>query len=284
MTARASGSTWFDAGMAGHAFHVQFSQLWGTLMAVKYTHIGFRESRKSPDLYFKWRVNRSSGGVEEANRLLELRGKHVLDLGCGFGALSYLLLEKGARVSATEIDKDKLAFAKKKLSKHKAFKPRLVTGSKLPFPDKMFDMVFIFDVIEHVQNPQQTLREVWRTLKKGGYLYVEFTPYYSVVGHHLYDYAKWPVHILSEEKIRQMVFSRKIPGFMTQEYYWRQFKSLNKLKIGRFQNLVKRYDTVREKFIVKYPEVFEWNIPFFNYLGPLKDYFTMSFEGLYRKR
>ncbi len=252
-------------------------------MVLKYANIGFRESRKSPDFYFKWRVNRSTAGVEEANRLLALNGKQVLDLGCGFGALSYLLLEKGARVSATEIDPDKFAFAKKKLAKYKSFRPRLVKDGRLPFPDKTFDMVFIFDVIEHVTSPQETLREVWRTLKKGGYLYVEFTPYYSIVGHHLYDYAKWPVHILPEEKIQKIVFSRKIPGFMTQEYYWRQFKSLNKLRIGQFQKLVKRYDIIREKFIVKYPEIFEWNLPFFNYLGPLKDYFTMSFEGMYRK-
>jgi hypothetical protein len=40
-------------------------------MVLKYDNIGFKESRKSPGLYFKWRVHRSTPGVEEANRLLE---------------------------------------------------------------------------------------------------------------------------------------------------------------------------------------------------------------------
>lgn len=222
--------------------------------------------------------------VLEAEKLTDLQDKNILDLGCGYGALSYLLLAKHSKVAATEIDQDKLTYAKMKLRHFADFYPLLVEDSFLPYEDESFDMIFMFDVIEHVGDPEFTLKECYRTLKDGGYLYVEFTPYYSVTGHHLYDYAKWPIHILPEEKIKQIIFSKKINGYMSPEYHWKQFKSLNKLRIGQFQKMVAKYEKIREKFIIKYPELFEINIPLFNCLGPLKDYFTMSFEGLYRKR
>lgn len=263
---------------------MKFPFITDTIMEVARTKIGFKQSRTSPNLYFQWRRNRSASCIEAVRGLMDLKGKKVLDLGCGYGALSSLLLEQGAHVRATEMDKNKLSFAKQKLAKYSRFRPRQVKDSTLPYPDKQFDAIFIFDVIEHVDDPAKTLKECLRTLKKEGLLYVEFTPYYSITGHHLYDYAKWPIHMLPEDKIRDIVFSKKVKGFMTQEYYWRQYKSLNKLRIGEFQDMVKKFETIREKFIIKYPEVFEWNLPFINYLGPFKDYFTMSFEGLYRKK
>ncbi len=70
---------------------------------------------------------------------------------------------------------------------------------------------------------------------------------------------------------------------MTAEYYWRQFESLNKLRINQFQQMVKKFKKIEERYLIKYPEKFEINIPIVNYLGSWKDYFTMSFEGLYQK-
>lgn len=44
-----------------------------------------------------------------------------------------------------------------------------------------------------------------------------------------------------------------------------------------------KYEVKEEKFIVKYPELFEINVSFVNYFGNFKDYFTMSYEGLFTK-
>lgn len=248
------------------------------------TTVGFKGSRISLEHYFAWRVERSAPSVSRVEKYLPLKGKKILEVGCGYGAMSSVLLERGANVWATEIDEKKLTFAKEKLKDSKRFQSYAVRGEKLPFSDRMFDGVIIFDVIEHVGDPGETIREVKRVLKPGGYLYVEFTPYYSVTGHHLYDYAKWPIHILPEEKIKDIVYAKKVKGFMDADYYWAQFKSLNKLRIGEFQNMVKGFKVLEERFIIKYPEVFELNLPFLNYLGFFKDYFTMSFEGLYRMK
>jgi len=244
---------------------------------------GFKQSRISPKHYFEWRRKRAYPPVKSVNEKINLKNKYVLDIGCGYGALSSILLQHGAQVWATEVDSVKLNFAREQLGKNKNFSSFLVKDEVLPVEKDFFDAVFIFDVIEHVRNPGKTLEEIERVLKPGGYLYVEFTPYYSITGHHLYDFAKWPIHILPREKIRQIVYSKKIKGFMTQEYYWKQFESLNKLRISEFQRRVKHFEKIEERFIIKYPEKFEINIPFINFLGPLKDFFTMSFEGFYQK-
>lgn len=244
---------------------------------------GFKESRISPEHYFEWRKERGSKPVNELDSMISLKGKKVLDIGCGYGALSSLILSKGAKVWGTEVNEFKLKVANKKLGKNKNFTSILVKDEKLPFKDEYFDCVFIFDVIEHVNHPKKTINECARVLKPGGYLYVEFTPYYSISGHHLYDFAKWPIHILPPEKIKKIVYSKKVDSFMTADYYWDQFLSLNKLRIGNFQKMVLGFKTIDEKFIIKYPEIFELNLTFINYFGFFKDYFTMSFEGLYRK-
>lgn len=245
--------------------------------------VGFKESRISPDLYFEWRKNRAGECVEKVSSRYNLDGKKVLDIGCGYGALSSMLLDKGAYVWGIEVNENKLKIAKEKLGKNKKFTPILTKDEKLSFDDKYFDCIFLFDVIEHVGRPEKTIAECFRVLKPGGYLYVEFTPYYSITGHHLYDYAKWPIHILPKEKIKKIVFSKKINSYLTAEYNWAQFESLNKLKIGEFQKMVSGFKKIEERFIIKYPEIFELNIPFINFFGPFKDFFTMSFEGLYKR-
>ena len=244
---------------------------------------GFKQSRISPEHYFRWRKKRALACIERVGKKISLVDKRVLDIGCGYGALSSILLEKGTQVWTTEIDGDKLKFAQDKLAGNKYFNSIRVENEALPYDDYFFDIVFIFDVIEHVKNPAKMMQEASRVLKSGGYLYVEFTPYYSITGHHLYDFAKWPIHLLPREKIKKIVFSKKIKGFMTAEYYWRQFESLNKLRINQFQQMVKKFQKIKERYLIKYPEKFEINIPIIDYLGPLKDYFTMSFEGLYQK-
>lgn len=63
--------------------------------------------------------------------------------------------------------------------------------------------------------------------------------------------------------------------------YWAVYESLNKMKISYFQKIIEPLSKVKERFVVKYPDLFELNVPFLNFLGPWKDTFTMSFEGIY---
>lgn len=186
-------------------------------------------------------------------------------------------------MTATEVDTKKLAFAKKKLSGEKNSEFVKVEDETLPFPDESFDIVTLFDVIEHVENPKKMLSEVLRVLKPKGILYVEFTPFYSVTGHHLYDYTVLPIHLLTPWLIKDMIHKKNVKSFQSKEDFWNLYLSLNKLTISTFQKMLKKTTTVEEKYIIKYPDVFTVNLPFLKFLGPLKDFFTMSFEGIYQK-
>ncbi len=61
---------------------------------------------------------------------------------------------------------------------------------KLLFPASTFDLVTMFDVMEHVVSPQQVLGEGWRVLRPNGLLATVFPPYYHLRGgSHLEGYA-----------------------------------------------------------------------------------------------
>ena len=243
----------------------------------------FKKSRGSIKEYFKWRSARNNTVVEKLDKIKKIKGQKILEIGFGYGSLLKLLYSKGANVVGTEVDSNSYKIAKHLLPKTKKIKLIQVKGETLPFKNADFDMVILFDVIEHVTNPLKMIQECKRILKKNGVIYAEFTPYYSVVGHHLYDYSKLPIHYLPQYVVKQLVFNKHIESVFTPDQYWSQFVTLNKLKVSSFQSYVSKLTKIDEKFIIKYPDLFEINLPFLNNLGPIKDFFIMSFEGIYRK-
>lgn len=243
----------------------------------------FKNSRKSLKDYFLWRVERSYPIVKMVNKIKPIRNLKILDLGCGYGALSKALGEYGAQVTAAEVDEESLIVAKKFLLE-KNINVVKIPHEKLPFKDNEFDIVFLFDVIEHVKNPKKTMEESLRILKKNGLLIVQFTPYYSFTGHHLYRYTKLPIQFLPNQLAKKIVYSSKINNTMrTHDQIWELYSTLNKLRISEFQNMTKDLKKIEEKFIIKYPDLFEINIPLINLFGPIKDFFTMSYEAVFRK-
>jgi SAM-dependent methyltransferase len=96
-----------------------------------------------------------------------LRGKRVLDCGCGAGnyALEYARL--GARTVGVEYQRDKLQSA-----------PRGTPGvllmaadaSALPLASESFDVVVLNEVLEHVPDQRLVLAELRRVLTPGGRL------------------------------------------------------------------------------------------------------------------
>jgi len=111
----------------------------------------------------------------------DVRGKKVLDAGCGGGSLSYLLAKAGASVVGVEYDERGVAFARGNLASadpHKRLSYEFMQGSvyELPFPDTSFDLVVSCEVIEHLDKPEKMLSEIKRVLKLGGKVILT-TPY-----------------------------------------------------------------------------------------------------------
>lgn len=100
----------------------------------------------------------------------KLKGKKILDLGCGFGEISIYLALKKAQVTSVDISQNMLNVVDKLAKKYRV-KTRIKTvkspAEKLPFPDNYFDLVYGGNVLHHVDIPQASL-EIHRVLKKNG--------------------------------------------------------------------------------------------------------------------
>lgn len=95
----------------------------------------------------------------------------ILDIGCNYGSLIANLSKKGYRnVYGLDIDKESIEKGKKQ-NKLIAKKIQHYNGDRLPYSDNSFDVILMFDVIEHIPKISEFLkREVHRVLRRGGTL------------------------------------------------------------------------------------------------------------------
>jgi SAM-dependent methyltransferase len=92
----------------------------------------------------------------------------ILDVACGLGYGSKILGSVGEVVSV-DVSKDALSYARKNFSGLNCLR---LDVQLLSFSDERFDCVVALEVIEHVEDSAQLLREIHRVLKKGGLLII----------------------------------------------------------------------------------------------------------------
>jgi len=103
------------------------------------------------------------------------KDKDILDVACGTGYGSAMMLEAGAK-SVCGVDIDAFAVAKAEtLYGRKGLSYFRCNAEKLDLPDRSFDVVVSFETIEHLQNPTLYLKEIHRVLRPGG-LFLCSTP------------------------------------------------------------------------------------------------------------
>ncbi len=109
--------------------------------------------------------------LEYAYALLgDVRGKTVLDFGCGSGENTLLLTLRGARVVGIDISSDLIALARRRLAVNGlAGEASLLVASAhdLPLSDASVDVVFGMAVLHHL-DLAAAARQVLRVLKPGG--------------------------------------------------------------------------------------------------------------------
>ncbi len=223
--------------------------------------------------------------------------KTVLDIGCGGGGKTcYYATFRPKKIIGIDIvphyAEEGNAFAREKGLADIA---EFMTGdaSSMPFPDETFDTIIMNDAMEHVDEPEKTLAECFRVLKKGGHLYINFPPYYHPYGAHLSDAIGIPwVHSLFSEQAmidayKKLVeklpdgqdrisfrISRKPDG---REY----FSYINRMTISRFRRIQKG---------VSHPAVFQAEIPLrpvvagLAKLPGLREYFVKMVVCVYQKK
>ena len=98
----------------------------------------------------------------------ELKGRSLLDVGCGTGWFSRRAAEMGSSVVSLDIGFRLLKKAREKYAKVLVVADACV----LCFPNASFDIIVSSECIEHTLDPKQALREMHRVLKPGGILLI----------------------------------------------------------------------------------------------------------------
>ena len=117
------------------------------------------------------------GGPEEIRHLVgntDLKGKHVLDIGCGVGGVDVMLArDHGCSIIGIDVEAPLIERGKKRVAGaglEDSIYLRLVEPGPLPLDDVSVDVVFSKDVWIHIPDKPALLADVYRVLKPGGLL------------------------------------------------------------------------------------------------------------------
>jgi ubiquinone/menaquinone biosynthesis C-methylase UbiE len=98
-----------------------------------------------------------------------LKGKRVLDVGCGAGVDLVRFAKGGAEVTGVDLAESAITLARKNFEiQGLQADLRVASGESLPFPDDAFDYVFAHGVVQYTADDQKLVDECRRVLKPGG--------------------------------------------------------------------------------------------------------------------
>jgi SAM-dependent methyltransferase len=91
---------------------------------------------------------------------------HILDIGTRYGSFLEQLAIRGYRhTTGVDVNRDAITEGREAYPK---LNLQIYGGERLPYRDKQFDVVTMFDVIEHCPDVPAFMLEVHRVLKPGG--------------------------------------------------------------------------------------------------------------------
>jgi 2-polyprenyl-3-methyl-5-hydroxy-6-metoxy-1,4-benzoquinol methylase len=101
----------------------------------------------------------------------ELRGKDVLEIGCGTGVHTRLLAAAGANVSAIDLTPTAVELTRRRLELAElSADVREADAESLPYGDASFDFVWSWGVIHHSSDTDRVIAEIARVVRPGGRL------------------------------------------------------------------------------------------------------------------
>ena len=162
--------------------------------------------------------------INRANAMLdaminrEVAGSNFLDFGCGDGWVARQALARGA-TSVTGYD----IVASNKWNECKEVQ---FTNVYKDVAQQSYDIVMLYDVLDHCQDPEQVMKQIRSVIKKDGTLFIRCHPWTSKHASHLYkkNLNKAFIHLfLTWEELVEAGYT---PEFTRQEkdpltaYYW----------------------------------------------------------------
>jgi len=112
--------------------------------------------------------------LTEISRYADLAGKNVLDVGCQWGATCIAAAERGAMPTGMDVDENLMIGARIR-AEEQGVDATFERGyaETMPFRDATFDVTLCVNVLEHVRDHGETVRELVRVTRPGGVVYVD---------------------------------------------------------------------------------------------------------------
>jgi len=121
-------------------------------------------------------VERGRAVLEEVKQHTDIRGRNILDVGCGTGGISVAFAEEGGNVVGVDSGSTNLLNIKIASARAKEEKTDIAficgDAQRMPFRETTFNVILCNDVIEHIAEPRELAKEVSRALKPHGILYL----------------------------------------------------------------------------------------------------------------
>lgn len=232
--------------------------------------------RESPASYSEWEHR---WGREFARTYMnprhDLAGKRVLDVGCGLGGKTVAYAECGARAVGLDLVMANIDQSRRYAGENRVTVDFFVAdAAALPVRAGAFDTVVANDAMEHFADPVAALNEMARVVGGGGAVWIFFTPHYSPLGSHLYDYVYTPwCHLLFTRSQLAGAIRRILAGrapeqsgdaidARVREIMESFDRDLNHMSIRRFLRIVRSVPSLRVSFLHMRPARFAWLKPF----------------------
>jgi SAM-dependent methyltransferase len=131
-----------------------------------------------------------------AAHCLDHRELSVLEIGCGTGGNLKYFKSIYSNLVGCEVSEDAINFARHKLPDFDIRKCNL--PDDIPFENSKFDVIFLFDVLEHIKDDAASLESIKQKLNVGGSLVVTVPAYQFLYG----AYDKFLFHFRRYSKTR----------------------------------------------------------------------------------
>lgn len=166
----------------------------------------FVEYQKREKQFVK-RYNKTLGLIKRYSK-----GKQVLEVGAGFGLLSSILSKKGYEVDALEPEVTPVYL--KGLPVH-VVKKSFESFAKVT--TKKYNVIILYDVLEHVNKPKETILLFKKLLHKNGIVIIQTPNYLSLMARMVKNWSWWMV------EDHRFYFSRKSFSHLFLKKNWREY-------------------------------------------------------------
>ena len=182
-------------------------------------------SEQQLDRHIRDYIGLSIAEQQVADVRAEGKVEHLLDIGCGFGSFVLVARQKGIDAIGIDIASFEIEFARERLNilhpqENPVYVYPLGSGLSLPFSDEQFDVVTLWNILEHIPDVQVLLQEVSRILSPKGRVYI-VCPNYAAFRSEAHYHLFWIPLLPRNVAIKYLRFCGRNPSFFESNIFYR---------------------------------------------------------------